>query len=191
MKALSVLAALAIVAAPSLAWAHADGDHMHGFAAGLAHPISGLDHLAAAAAVGAWAGWLRGRAIWLLPAAFITAMAAGIFTGATLAPHAIEVAIALSVIGLGLAIALAVRFNAYIAATLVACAGLAHGAAHAVESPPQLATFAAGALVTTAMLHAVGVLIATRADALAVPLRAAGAATALFGVALISGVLAA
>lgn len=186
------LIVLASAAFPSLAWAHADGAHAHGFLAGLSHPLTGFDHLAAAAAVGVWGGFLRGRARWMLPATFVTAMAVGIFAGAGFASGAVETAIAISVIGLGLFLALDARLDVRIAAAFVACAGLAHGAAHAAESAPTLPAFAAGALITTAILHALGVLSTVAARArLAIPMRIAGALMALFGFGLVSGVLSA
>lgn len=181
--ALAVLAALAF---PSLAWAHA-GDG-HGFVAGVSHPLSGLDHLAAAAAVGIWGGCLGGRARWVLPAAFVVAMGVGIFAGAGFASILVETVIAISLIGLGLFLALNTRLDVRIAATLVACAGLAHGAAHAAEADPALPAFAAGALLTTAILHGLGVLSAVAArTSFAIPLRVAGGVMALFGLGLVTG----
>lgn len=185
-----VLIVLAAAAFPSLAWAHPEHGAAHGFLSGLAHPVTGLDHLLAAAAVGAWGASMGGRARWVLPASFVSAMAIGIFTGASVAAGAIESVIAISIIGLGLFLALDARWDTRIATAFVACAGLAHGAAHATESAAALPAFAAGALLTTAILHAAGAFVAIAARAhLAIPLRAAGAAMALFGVGLASGVL--
>lgn len=178
---------IAALVLPSVALAHEGGGHAHGFLAGLSHPLSGFDHLVAAAAVGIWGGSLRGRASWLLPASFVLATGIGIFAGAGIASSMVETAIALSVVGLGIFLALDTRLDVRIAAVLIACAGLAHGAAHAAEADPALPAFAAGALVTTAILHALGVLVAIIArSSFAIPLRAAGAVMALFGLSLIS-----
>ena len=46
---------------------------MHGFA----HPLGGLDHVLAMVAVGLYAAMLGGRALWLVPATFVTVMALG------------------------------------------------------------------------------------------------------------------
>ncbi len=48
-----------------------------GFAAGVAHPLHGLDHILAMVAVGLWAAQLGGRARWLVPASFVSVMALG------------------------------------------------------------------------------------------------------------------
>uniref|UniRef100_UPI0005B8FE5F HupE/UreJ family protein n=1 Tax=Pseudomonas aeruginosa TaxID=287 RepID=UPI0005B8FE5F len=50
MKLPKLLAALALLAAPALAFAH-PGHGEHGLVAGLAHPLTGLDHLLAMFAV--------------------------------------------------------------------------------------------------------------------------------------------
>ena len=54
------LAAVLLLAASSTAFAH-PGHNVSGFAAGLMHPFSGLDHLLAMVAVGIWAAQGGGR----------------------------------------------------------------------------------------------------------------------------------
>ena len=68
------LAALAL-AAPSIAQAH-PGLHMHGFGDGLAHPLTGLDHLLAMVAVG-FGGDARRRRALVGSAAFVSVMMLG------------------------------------------------------------------------------------------------------------------
>ena len=69
---------LPLVLLPSLAQAHPGiPGHLHGFAAGFGHPLSGLDHLLAMTAVGLWAVQRGGRALWLAPLAFLAAMTLG------------------------------------------------------------------------------------------------------------------
>lgn len=58
---------LATTLLPGLALAHEGHTHASGFAAGLAHPLGGLDHLLAMVAVGFWAAHLGGNARWQLP----------------------------------------------------------------------------------------------------------------------------
>ncbi|MDE3122073.1 MAG: HupE/UreJ family protein, partial [Paracoccaceae bacterium] len=70
--ALSVLALASLTTA-----AAAHPGHGAGLAAGFLHPLSGLDHLAAMVAVGLLAARLGGRALWAVPASFVTMMAAG------------------------------------------------------------------------------------------------------------------
>ena len=75
------LTAIFLIAASSSAFAH-PGHDVSGFAEGLVHPFSGLDHLLAMVAVGLWAAQGNtmkrgGRKVWLLPATFMTMLAAG------------------------------------------------------------------------------------------------------------------
>ena len=181
-----LLALIAVALWPSVAFAHpSDAAHVHSLTAGLLHPLTGFDHLLAMVAVGAWGASLGRANAWLVPSAFVTGMAIGIFGGGALAGAAwIETAIAASLIGLGLFLALTVQLPRGLAMALCGLAGLVHGAAHASEGPTQTAffAFAVGALAMTAALHGAGVslgLLATRLPALVV--RMAGAAIALVG----------
>ena len=100
-----VLSTLFLVAATP-AFAHV-GQHL-GFSAasGFAHPLMGLDHLAAMIAVGLWAAMVGGKRIWIWPAAFVVAMLVGGFIGhAGIELPQVEPIIALSVIVLGLLVA--------------------------------------------------------------------------------------
>ena len=67
---LTVLAAIAAVVSGE-AQAHTFGVHGAGFAGGFGHPFGGLDHLLAMVTVGLWAAQLGGRAVWLMPLAFM------------------------------------------------------------------------------------------------------------------------
>ena len=93
------------------AQAHLIPGDVRGFGSGFAHPLHGLDHLLAMTAVGLWAVQLGGRARWLVPASFVGVM----IVGATLAMSGLQVAFAeegilLSVLVLGILIAIAARF---------------------------------------------------------------------------------
>ncbi len=168
--------------------AHA-GHAAEGFSSGLTHPFGGLDHLLAMVAVGLWAMQQGGRAIYAVPGAFMIAMAAGFglgLAGITL-PFA-ETGILLSLLALGLAVALSLRPP--LALALLASAGFAlcHGYAHALESgAAALAPYAAGMLLGTALLHGLGLLAARLANhgSLALLTRSAGAATAAIGLVLL------
>jgi urease accessory protein len=172
---------------PLPALAHPDHAQALGFAAGALHPLGGLDHLAAMLAVGLWAGLTGGRARWVLPAGFVVGMAAGLALGAAgVALPMVEPGILASVLALAACVALVARptrpLALALAAALVAGFGLLHGHAHGAEaSGAALLPFAAGVLLVTAALHAVGVAAATpAAPRLRLALRAsAGTAGAL------------
>src|SRR5436190_21034878 len=72
MKRIALVATLVLVSATP-AFAHAG----HGITSGFLHPFLGWDHLAAMLAVGAWGATLGVRAIWAVPAAFVSMMIVG------------------------------------------------------------------------------------------------------------------
>lgn len=138
---------------------HADS----AFSAGLMHPLTGADHLVAMLMVGLWAGLMRREAKWALPAAFLSAMLAGFGLGAAgLAGTPAEMLILLSLLILGAAVAGNVRAPIALAAGVVGLYGFAHGLAHGLEAPPARMPigFAAGFLVSTALLHMTGLALA-------------------------------
>ena len=130
-----------------------------GFLYGLEHPIGGLDHLLAMLAVGLWAAQIGGRALWAVPTTFIGVMLLGGFLGmAGIAVPFVEGGILVSVFGLGVLIAAAVRLPLPASTLLVGFFALFHGHAHGAEMPAQTSGFlyALGFVVSTALLHAVG-----------------------------------
>jgi len=160
-------------------------------AAGFLHPFSGWDHLLAMVAVGLWAAQLGGRARWLLPAAFVSAMVVGAAAGiAGLAPAGVDWFILASVLMLGLLVAGAVRLTPAVGGALTALAGVFHGLAHGAEMPLRADSirFLAGMVAGTALLHALGLaggLLAARRDRAIV--RWAGAGVVVGGIALLLG----
>lgn len=145
-----------------LALAHGEGAHSHdaGLIAGLAHPFSGLDHLLAMVAVGLWAAQKGGRALWMLPLTFVGMMAFGGTLGVLGMPlPGIEVGIALSVMVLGLLVALQSGGSLQLACATVGLFALFHGLAHGVEMPLAASPLAYGfgMMAATAFLHASGV----------------------------------
>jgi urease accessory protein len=193
---LALAAAAALV--PSAAFAHTGvGAHAAGFVHGFVHPVSGLDHVLAMVLVGMLAWQLGGRALVVLPAAFLGLMAAGgalAITGVNL-PLA-ELGIALSVVALGAAVALRFRAPVAFAAAAVGLFATFHGYAHGAEMPATALGFAYGAgfLLGTTLLHAAGIglgaLMAWTGDRGGpILLRAAGAASALAGVAILTGLV--
>src|SRR5665647_1593880 len=106
-RILSIAALLALGATP--AFAHPGHSLTDSFAAGVAHPLGGLDHMAVMIAVGLWAALKGGRALWIWPAAFVGVMLAGGALGmAHVALPFVESGILASVVALGLLVALAV-----------------------------------------------------------------------------------
>ncbi|MCB1390618.1 MAG: HupE/UreJ family protein [Rhodobacteraceae bacterium] len=174
---------LLLLLAPSLALAHPLHDTAS-LLAGAGHPLGGSDHLLAMLAVGLLAAQAGGRAIWALPAAFVGAMLAGGALGtAGIALAAVEPAILASAIVLGALVAVATRLPQPGLLAMTAFFGLAHGWAHGAEGPATgAALYAAGFALTTALLHAAGILLARGLGALA--LRGLGGAAAVAGLAL-------
>ena len=63
--------------------AHSAVEPFASFATGFAHPVLGIDHVLAMVTVGAWGVLAGGRALWVWPAVFVSAMLTG-FAAATL-----------------------------------------------------------------------------------------------------------
>jgi len=184
---LFLLSALALLAGAEPAFAHVGPGEHGGLTAGLLHPVLGLDHLLAMVAVGVWAARMGGKALWIVPSAFVGTMAIG---GTMGYGHAglpgMELAIAGSVVVLGLLIATAARPPVAVGAAIVGLFAFFHGWAHGAEMPvdgePLL--FGLGFIVATALLHGLGIGAATLAARLlpsGLPTRALGAATAVVG----------
>jgi urease accessory protein len=182
------LAALMFVGSDS-ALAHTGLEHAVSFASGFKHPWSGLDHLLAMVAVGLWAGLNGGRALWVWPVAFVGVMVAGGSLGIAGIPvPMVEPGILASVIVLGLLVLTAAHLSVALGAALVAVFALLHGHAHGAELPAQAAaaTYAAGFALATALLHGLGLGVATmgRSEGGRLIVRGAGALVAAAGVAL-------
>lgn len=141
-------------------WAHVfAGDA--GPAAGFMHPLTGPDHFLAMFTVGVLSARIGGRAVWAVPAAFVTVMLAGGIVGmAGAALPGAEIGVAASVIVLGLLLALGERTPMALALVAAGMFGLYHGYAHGREMPRvnAPALYALGFLVSTAGLHVMGAL---------------------------------
>jgi urease accessory protein len=196
MKLRSAMLALGLVAITAgLASAHPHpgaAAGASGLSAGFFHPLLGLDHLLAMFAVGLLAAQLGGRAIWLLPAAFLGLMTLGGALGMTgYAFQLNEIGIALSVVALGLAIAAGRKYPLVASTIVVGLFGLIHGHAHGTEIPALAAgaTYAAGFLATTAGLHAAGIglgLVVLKQSNYATAIRIAGGAISLAGLVILA-----
>lgn len=180
------LAAAGIVLAAAATPALAHPGHAFGFSSGALHPLGGLDHMLAMAAVGAWAMQMGGRARWIVPLAFVATMVVGAVAGLTgLAVPGVEIGIAASVVVLGALVALGARPQAGTAALVVGLFALFHGVAHGAELPAgtDAAGSIAGLAAATLALHVVGLGLAA-ALRRGLLLRVVGAASAGAGLAL-------
>ena len=169
----------------SLAYTHEVGGT--GFLSGLMHPVLGFDHFLAMVSVGIWSAQIGGRAIWYVPATFVSFMIIGGIMGMSeVEIPMVEIGIALSVFLLGVAIATERFVAVWIGLIFVSFFGIFHGHAHGVEMPliinPILYTI--GFVLGTAMIHILGVIIgifATRTERYASFLRYIGAGIAGIG----------
>jgi urease accessory protein len=152
--------ALAFCLLPAPAAAHIIQGAQGGFGSGFAHPLSGPDHFLAMFAVGLWGAQMGGRPVWTLPVTFPMIMVAGGIMGMIGIPlPGIKIGIALSILALGLAIALAWRPAEWVALVLIAYFALCHGHAHGVELPLSAdpADYAIGFVLATGMIHLFGI----------------------------------
>ena len=148
-------------------------------------------------AVGLFAAQLGGRALWLVPLSFVSVMSLGGILGmAGIGLPFVEIAIGLSVVVLGLAVACGIHLPTAAAMALVGLFAIFHGHAHGAEMPETASglAYGAGFALATALLHATGIVIGLgtgRAGA-AIGRRAlqtAGSAMALAGIAILTGYL--
>lgn len=153
--------------------------------AGLSHPLGGPDHLLAMVAIGVWAAQCGGRALWALPAAFLSGMVLGGLLGLTgIDLPGVEELILASVMGLGLLVLLKARPPAAAGMTLAFLLALFHGHAHGVEMPEAASPllYAAGFVLAALGLHGAGAVAARLLSSSLV--RVSGGAVAAGGVLL-------
>lgn len=195
-RLLSAFGVLIATGAP--AFAHVGFHVGHGatesFAAGIAHPMSGLDHIAVMVAVGLWAALKGGRALWVWPAAFVGVMLVGGALGMMQVDLPfVEPAILASVVALGLLVALAVDLPVAVGAVIIGAFALFHGHAHGAEVGENIGglEYMAGFAIATAALHAAGIGFALVAahNSLRPLVRAAGAVCVVIGAGLYAGVI--
>ena len=188
MKTKSWIVSIIVMAGSFAAEAQAHvGVHGAGLSAGMIHPFSGLDHLLAMIAVGAWAAQQGGRARWAVPLAFVAMMAAGGAWGSLGGwLPGVESGIAASVLVLGLLIAFSARLPLAAGMALAGAFALFHGYAHGVEMPSGSPLYALGFVLSTALLHAAGLGAGLALKSSLV--RLGGAGLALAGMWMLAGV---
>jgi len=136
--------------------------HGGGFEAGFFHPVLGFDHLLAMVAVGIVSTLLGGRAIYIVPLSFVVVMFIGsVFGFSNITFFNDELGIAISVILLGLAIAMDRKIPLVVAMVFVSFFAFFHGHAHGLEIPSMSSVYkyASGFIVATIGLHVSGVII--------------------------------
>jgi len=135
---------------------------MVGFYDGISHPVLGLDHFLAMISVGIVSAQIGGKAIWTVPATFVSIMTIGGVFGFLLIIDEyffVEVGIVLSVILLGFGISIEKKIPTKLIMVFIGIFGLFHGTAHGIEVPaaanPLL--FVLGFVCGTTALHLFGV----------------------------------
>ena len=159
MRLKLALAAL-LALAPTAALAHTGVSVEHDLLHGFLHPLGGLDHVLAMVAVGVFAFVLGGRALYLLPLAFVGMMAAGFLVGlAGIEVPFVELGIALSSIVIGGVAALGRPMPVVAASALVGLFAVFHGVAHGAEMPVGASSldYTLGFITATALLHLAGI----------------------------------
>lgn len=186
-RLLTSFAVLALAATPALA--HPDPGTHGSVLAGLSHPVSGPDHLLAMIAVGLWATLLGRRAMLVVPGAFVFAMLSGFAASLYgLWLPVVEPMVLASIVALGLLAAVSLQVPSTIAAGVVGLFAVFHGYAHGSElGGADAVDFALGFVLSTAGLHAAGVVLGVGATGFLgqgfgrIAARAAGIAAAAGG----------
>lgn len=149
------------------------------------HPFTGLDHLVAALAVGCLA-YAMGRKMGGFAAAlFMGVLTLGWALGRMgLALPMLEQGLALTIIGVGVVLALGAKTGTFVRMGLVALMAFWHGSAHGMEMPGVIP--GSGLIAGTGIVVALGAMFSALTSKLspAMP-RFAGAAAALVGLVII------
>lgn len=133
-----------------------------GWSHGFSHPLEGWDHLVTMLAVGIWAAQMRGKAIWMLPLAFVSVMSLGGLAGAAgVALPSVEGIILLSTAVFSILITRRIRFNSKINVLIVAFFAFFHGFAHGQEisTSASLLSYTLGFMLATLLLHGAGIIV--------------------------------
>jgi urease accessory protein len=184
--------------APAAAMAH-PGHHGGGGAlpsltAGFLHPLSGLDHMMLALAMG-WLVFSLGSRHAKVPAlSFLAALLAGSLFGRWInGGMGLEIAISLSILAAGGLMLRGPLRKLGLLSLMGLAGGLVHGLAHGAEALPgvSFATYACGLLLSTALLLGAGAGLQRAFSHTARPLlaiRVAGIAMIVQGVTALTGV---
>jgi urease accessory protein len=121
--------------------------------AGLMHPLTGLDHVLMIVAVSAWAAALKpaGRTVVAACMGLFVAVGA-LLPAAPASGPALEAAIALTVIGAGMLLALGRRWSLATTGAVAALFAVIHGFAHGAEGPANSLLYVPGLVAATIVL---------------------------------------
>lgn len=154
---------LLLLAGAAQAHVGPDAGHTATFFNGLAHPVSGMDHLLAMVAVGLWSAVAMPAQRWLAPAVFVGAMTVGALLAhlglALPLGDSLEWLIAGSVVLLGALLLSGAALPAAAGLALIGTSALFHGTAHGLEMAvgASFVAYGAGFVVATSLLHFGGV----------------------------------
>lgn len=147
---------------PGLALAHPGHVGTLDIAAGLAHPLSGPDHVSAMLAAGFLAGMLGPRGYALVPLSFLAALVAGFCLGLIKVElPLIEAVLAVSAVVMIGAGAIARKLRTGVALAISAGFALFHGVAHGLDVPAAVdgIGFGLGFVGTSALLILAGMVL--------------------------------
>jgi urease accessory protein len=131
-----------------------------GIVSGFNHPFAGFDHLLAMVSVGLWGAVLGPPLIYSLPVIFPAVMVSGAVMGMLGVPiPPVEMVVALSVLVLGICIALSIRAPVWAASLIVATFAVFHGYTHGKELPSAAdpVGYSSGFVLATGLLHLLGI----------------------------------
>jgi len=183
----------ALLVSTTFAAAHPGASVVHDLTHGFLHPFGGLDHVLAMIAVGLLAAQLGGRALWLVPGAFVATMTIAAFVGWAMTPAPrVELGIAASVLMIGAAVALQLGLPVGLASAIAGVFAIFHGVAHGAEVPSTMSGlgYGVGFMAATMVLHAMGIGAGLLTQRLVDPmggyaLRAIGGCIAAIGVMMV------
>lgn len=174
--------------APAAAFAHPFHDAGASLIEGVQHPLTGLDHVLMILATGAWAALLKPAGKWLVAACLGLFVAVGaLLPAAPLAGGPLETAIALTVVGAGLLLAIGRRWPLWATGLVGALFATIHGLAHGAEGPADGMLYVPGLALATAGLAITASMVAGWLQSRRAWLRGGGALAAAAGAAALLG----
>jgi urease accessory protein len=155
-------AAAMVMLLPALAQAHPGHDSNAAFLAGLAHPLTGLDHLTVIFGVGIWAAQLGGKHRHAVPLCFLTVMVlSALLPLGGIPVDGVEQGIVASMLLTALLLAFSLQLPSVAGLAVTSLFAVFHGLAHGAEIPAAAnrLLFIAGFATTTAALQFTGVCV--------------------------------
>lgn len=188
---IQLLFLLVFIIFPSLLTAHPGHVEPDGFFAAFMHVLTGIDHIVAMLAVGAWSIGQSGKMVWAGPASFAGAALVGMLV-ATGGYHlaGVEHGVAASLLVFGLVLAALTDVPRLVVLGIFAVFGIFHGQAHAAEMATSGLAIA-GFVTASIFFHVLGMVgaslsIQERREGV---LRATGFATAGAGLVMFAIVI--